>query len=98
MCSGIMGVIYGLIGKKIDIEHGIFGKKELIFFVICEAITNMAVWATLDILAYSEPANKVYLQGIISGVVNTVVTAVVGGILMKAYASTKTKEGSLKKD
>jgi energy-coupling factor transport system substrate-specific component len=102
VCSGIMGVIYGLIGKKIDIEHGIFGKKELIFFVICEAITNMAVWAilapTMDILVYSEPANKVYLQGIISGVVNTVVTAVVGGILMKAYASTKTKEGSLKKD
>lgn len=61
----------------------------------------MAVWGilapTLDILVYSEPANKVYLQGIISGVVNTVVTAVVGGILMKAYASTKTKEGSLKK-
>ena len=52
----------------------------------------------LDILIYSEPANKVFLQGLVGGLANIVTTAIVGTLLCVAYAAAKPKAGSLKKE
>ncbi|MBV7391209.1 MULTISPECIES: ECF-type riboflavin transporter substrate-binding protein [Enterococcus] len=102
ICSGVMGIIFGLAGRKIDLQHGVFGKKEMISFNIFQIIGNVAVWAVLapilDILIYSEPANKVFTQGIVSAILNALSVAIIGTIIMKAYAATQTKQGSLTKD
>ncbi len=98
--SGLLGVAFGFIGRSIPIDQGIFGKKEISKFVIGEAVANIVVWAIIapigDILIYSEPANKVFLQGIVAGLTNAIVTGIIGVILLKAYASTRVKKGSLK--
>lgn len=102
ICSGVMGLVFGLAGRKIDLQHGIFKVSEIIKFNIFQIIGNVAVWAllapTLDIIIYSEPANKVYTQGVVSAIANALSVAVIGTIIMKAYAATQTKQGSLTKD
>ncbi|MGK0552369.1 ECF-type riboflavin transporter substrate-binding protein [Enterococcus faecalis] len=102
ICSGIIGVIYGFAGSKIDLQHGIFTKKEVILFNIWQVVGNIVVWGviapTLDILIYSEPANKVYTQGVIATSLNIVAVGVIGTLLMIAYAATRTKKGSLTKE
>ena len=66
------------------------------------AVCNLLAWAViapvLDILMYAEPANKVFVQGLGSAAINAVATAVVGTLLLFAYAAAKPKKGSLKKE
>mgnify|MGYP004650005539 FL=1 len=45
-----------------------------------------------------EPWDKLLSQGLLAGVSNAVTTAIVGSLLCVAYASTKTKAGSLTKE
>lgn len=46
-----------------------------------------SVAPVLDILIYSEPVNKVFAQGAFAAVSNIISTAVVGTILLAAYAN-----------
>ena len=66
-----------------------------------QAFGNIVVWGliapSLDILIYSEPASKVFTQGVFATVSNIVAVGIIGTLLMKAYASTRTKKGSLSK-
>lgn len=102
VCSGLMGLALGWAGKKINLDSGIFTKKEMIHFNVLQIIFNAIIWIgiapTLDILIYAEPSNKVYTQGTFSFIVNSLTVAIVGTLLMKAYAATKTEKGSLSKD
>lgn len=102
ICSGVMGLIYGYAGRKIDLKSGIFAKKEIITFNLFQIIGNAVVWGllapALDVLIYAEPAKKVFTQGIVSGVLNMIAVAIIGTLLMKAYAATQVQAGSLKKD
>ena len=102
ICSGVMGLIYGYAGRKIDLKSGVFAKKEIITFNLFQIVGNAVVWGllapTLDILIYAEPASKVFTQGIVSGVLNMIAVAIIGTLLMKAYAATHEQAGSLKKD
>ena len=47
---------------------------------------------------YNEPLDKLFAQGLVSGISNAVTTAIVGSLLCVAYAATKTKAGSLTKE
>ena len=102
ICSGVMGLIYGYAGRKIDLKSGVFAKKEIITFNLYQIVGNALVWGllapALDVLIYAEPAKKVFTQGIVSGVLNMIAVAIIGTLLMKAYAATQVKAGSLKKD
>ena len=60
IASGILGVFFGLLTKRIPIE--------------------------------------VFTQGIVAGITNAIVTGIIGIILLKAYAQTKVKKGSLNKE
>ena len=51
-----------------------------------------------DILIYNEPANKVFVQGVVATISNGLTVAIAGTVLLLAYARTQTKSGSLKKD
>ena len=61
-------------------------------------IPKPAVAPALDILIYNEPLDKLFAQGLASGIANSVTTAIVGSLLCVAYAATKTKAGSLTKE
>jgi energy-coupling factor transport system substrate-specific component len=71
-----------------------------VIFNIVQIIINAVVWAgiapTLDILIYQEPADKVYLQGLVAGSLNAAVVLILGTLLILGYTKTRTKAGSLK--
>ena len=85
-----------------DLQHGEFTTNDMVRFNIFQAFGNIVVWGliapSLDILIYSEPASKVFTQGVFATVSNIVDVGIIGTLLMKAYASTRTKKGSLSKD
>ena len=102
ICSGIIGVIFGFAGRKIDLQHGEFTKKDVISFNIYQVLGNAVVWGliapSLDVLIYSEPAAKVFTQGAVAIATNAVSVGILGTLLMSAYAASRTKKGSLTKD
>jgi len=102
IASGVCGVIMGFGMKGVDFEDGKFGKSTIIRFVIVSAVAHIVSWAlvapVLDIVIYAEPANKVFLQGLVSGIANFVTTAVIGCLLCFAYVSAIPKKGSLKEE
>jgi energy-coupling factor transport system substrate-specific component len=94
-----MGLIVGIGWKKLRVNEGELGKKGIVIFNIYQVIANVVAWGivapTLDILIYAEPANKVYLQGLVAGISNIITVGALGTILLLAYSKTRTKKGSL---
>lgn len=104
IASGLSALITGFSYKKIApaVEEGKFGKKELLVFVLFTLIGHAVSWIVvapvLDVVIYGEAANLVFTQGAVAFVVDFITAAVVGSILLKAYASTKTGKGTLSKN
>ena len=102
LASAVVGVVVGLASKKIKLNEGEFGKKEIITFAIANIVANVIAWIVvapvLDILIYAEPVNKVFAQGAMAALVNTVTAIVIGALLAAAYAKTIAKKGSLDKE
>lgn len=100
--SSVTGFGYGLVGKSLNVNKGEFSLKDIVKFNLGQIITNIVAWALvapcLDILIYSEPANKVFTQGIVSAGLNSIAVAILGSILLTAYAKSKTADNSLSKD
>ncbi len=98
--SAIVGLIIGLMYKKLKVEDGEFKLKQIIIFNMTQIIANVVAWfivaPTLDIVIYAEPANKVYLQGAIGGTSNMITVAILGTLVLATYSKTKIKSGSLR--
>lgn len=102
IASAFFGCVMGFVVKFIKIDEGEFGKKEIIVFNIAQIISHLLAWVliapVLDIVMYAEPANKVFVQGLVSAGINIVATAIVGTILCFAYAKAIPKKGSLSEE
>ncbi len=102
IASGVFGILMGIACKKIDLTTGNFGGKEIARFNISQVICHIICWGgvapALDILIYQEPIEKLFAQGLVSGISNAVTTAIIGTLLCIAYAKAKPKAGSLKKE
>ena len=98
--SAFFGCGLGVFWKLYKIEEGGFKIKQIITFNLVQIIANAVVWGgiapTLDILIYQEPANKVYLQGLVAGSLNAAVVLILGTLLIIGYTKTIAKSGSLK--
>ena len=83
---------------KINLATGQFSKKGILYFIVAIIIGNIVCWGLiapiLDILIYSEPANKVFTQGVISTILNIVSVGIIGTLLIKAYASTQVQKAA----
>ena len=102
IASAVFGLLMGISTKALKLEEGEIGKNGLIKFNIIQLVSHIICWGgvapVLDILIYSEPLDKLFAQGLFSGISNSVTTAIVGSLLCVAYAATKTKAGSLTKE
>ena len=102
LTSAIVGLAGGFLMRGITLEEGNFTKLNAVRFAVGSIVIHLVCWIgiapTLDILIYQEPADKVYMQGIAAGVSNGIITAVIGTLLLFAYAKTRTKTGSLHAD
>lgn len=102
IASAVCGCLMGFGMKGVKIDDGEFGKNGIIRFVIVTIVAHLVSWAViapvLDILMYQEPANKVFVQGLVSASANIVTTIVVGVLLCIAYVSAIPKKDSLKEE
>lgn len=102
IASALFGLLMGLLGNRTRLAFGQFGWKGALNFNITQVIGHVAAWIViapiLDILIYSEPANKVFLQGAVSAASNIVTTAIIGTLLCFAWAKAIPDKGSLKKE
>ncbi|AEE15990.1 ECF-type riboflavin transporter substrate-binding protein [Treponema brennaborense] len=100
--SALVGVIVGLLTKRIQLSEGVFGKKGAVTYVLATLAAMIVCWIgvapVLDVIIYAEPANKVFAQGTMACIANFLTAAIVGGLLLLAYSKTIAKSGSLKKD
>lgn len=102
LASGLFGLLLGILGQKLRIEEGKFNGKDIAFFNIGQLVGVVLAWGLIapigDIVVYSEPANKVFTQGLVVGLANAVTVGVAGTALLAVYAKTRVKSGSLSKD
>ena len=102
IASACFGFLIGLVSKRISLSDGEFGKKDILRFNLFQLVSHVIAWGliapVLDIVIYAEPANKVFVQGLVGGISNIVTTAIVGTLLCVAYAAAKPKKGSLKEE
>jgi energy-coupling factor transport system substrate-specific component len=100
IADAVYGLVIGLFWRLYKIADGEFGIRQCAIFNVIQILANAIVWIgiapTLDILIYSEPAAKVYLQGIVAAGLNSAVIIILGSILAFGYTRTKIKAGSLK--
>ncbi|MDR3336906.1 MAG: ECF-type riboflavin transporter substrate-binding protein [Treponema sp.] len=100
IADALYGLLIGLFWKLFKIEDGEFGIKQAIIFNVIQILSNAVVWIgiapTLDILIYAEPADKVFLQGVVAASLNAGVVLILGTILAAGYSRTQVKAGSLK--
>lgn len=102
LATAVLGLIIGLYGMRLDLDNGVFTVKQMVGFNVVQIIANVISWLIIapvgDILIYSEPQNKVFLQGATATITNSLAILILGTILLKAYAATKVKKSSLRKD
>jgi len=100
--SAFFGFVMGFATRKLTLEDGQFSKHDAIGFNVAQVVVHLISWGciapVLDILIYKEPANLVFTQGLVGAGLNIAATAVVGTLLLFAYAAAKPKKGSLKKE
>ena len=86
----IVGVAIGIFAKRFAVEDGGFTVKNAVLFNVVQIIANAVAWIglapILDILIYSEPVNKVFAQGAVAFVLNIIIIAILGTILLVAYS------------
>lgn len=101
IASGVAGFVFGFAYKKTRVEEGEFGAKDIFTFNLIQVIGNLLAWLVvapvLDIVIYAEPVNLVFTQGIVAAAMNAITVAIIGTLLLIAYASTRTKKGSIRK-
>ena len=102
IASAFFGCVMGLVANKMKIDEGEFNTKDILIFNISQIVAHLLAWVViapvLDIVMYAEPANKVFLQGLVSAGINIVATAIIGTLLCFAYSKTIPKKGSLEQE
>lgn len=102
IADGLFGLLIGLAAKRLALTDGNLTTQKLVLFNVWQLVANAIAWAIVaplgDILIYSEPAKKVFLQGGVTTVVNFLSIAILGTILLVAFNKTQVKKGSLKKE
>ncbi|MDO5034412.1 MAG: ECF-type riboflavin transporter substrate-binding protein [Actinomycetaceae bacterium] len=99
VASAIAGLIMGFMMMKDRVQEDGLAKGGLVRFNVAVITAHVVAWIVaaplLDIVMYSEPANKVFTQGAVAGVANILTTAIIGSLIVVAYAKTRTSAGSL---
>jgi energy-coupling factor transport system substrate-specific component len=100
IADAAFGLLIGIFWRWYKIEEGEFGIKSALLFNVVQILANAIAWVgiapALDILIYAEPVDKVFLQGLVAGGLNSAVILVLGTALAVGYSKTRAKAGSLR--
>lgn len=98
VAEGWLALIAGLFVPVVGFLVGIIGHT------LTDATYGAPWWSWVliapigDILIYKQPANKVFLQGIVAAIVNILSVAIIGSILIVAYVKSRPKKSSLRSE
>lgn len=99
LASGVFGLLVGIALLRHKIHEGEFTVPTALRFNAAIIIANAAAWLLIaplgDVLIYAEPAAKVWAQGALAFVSNTITACVIGTLIVTVYARTRTRTGSL---
>ncbi|MFO9690103.1 ECF-type riboflavin transporter substrate-binding protein [Weissella confusa] len=102
IADAVFALVFGFAIKRLQLTNGDFTKRKAVLFNVWQLIGNIVAWSIVaplgDILIFSEPATKVFLQGFVATGVNFVSTLILGTIILAAYNKTQVKRGSLTKE
>ncbi|MDD9138070.1 ECF-type riboflavin transporter substrate-binding protein [Fructobacillus sp. CRL 2054] len=102
IADGCYAFIFALLVKRAHLLKGALNFWKVAWFNISQLIANLIAWLliapTLDIVIYAEPANKVYLQGGLSVIVNVISTGIIGTTLLSLYLKNKGQQTLLRKE
>ena len=100
--DAIFGVLVGLFAKKFAMQDGGFTGKNIVLFNVVQVVANAIAWIlcapVLDIVIYSEPANKVFLQGVWAFIGDVIICAIIGSLLGLGYSKIRGNASSLSKE
>ena len=99
--DAVVGAAIGFFAKKFAVKQGGFGSlKNIIIFNVVQIIVNAVAWIVvapvLDILIYSEPANKVFAQGVVAFLLNIIAIGILGSLFLVAYSKIEGGSSNLK--
>ena len=102
IATAVFALVLGVFVLRNGLHEGEFNGKTIARFSIGVIVGHLVAWLAvaplLDILIYSEPADKVFMQGAFAFAVNSVLTIIFGIVVLLAYAKSRTKTGSLEAD
>lgn len=100
LASSCIGLIIGMGHKFISLDD--LNKIQILKFNLFQIMANVISWLlvapTLDILIYSEPFNKAYVQGAFASISNIISVGIIGTSLLIIYSKSLIKKGSLSKE
>ena len=103
VASGVSALATGLASNKLapKIEGGVLGTKETAIFLLYTAVGQAVAWLFIapvfDVLIYKEPADLEFVQGLVAFILDFICAGVIGLVLLKAYAASRTGKGTLTK-
>lgn len=99
IASGVFGLLLGFLMLRNRVMEGEFAGKDIVRFVVGVVIAQVVAFLVVaplgDILIYSEPAGKVFAQGAVAALANSITASILGVIILSVYARTRTRTGSL---
>lgn len=102
LSSGVFGLVVGLLLLRNTVADGEFTGRTATRFALAVLLANAVAWLVVaplgDVVIYSEPANKVWTQGALAFVSNSLTAVVLGIIILSVYARTRTRTGSLSRE
>ncbi|MCR5775320.1 MAG: ECF-type riboflavin transporter substrate-binding protein [Lachnospiraceae bacterium] len=98
--EAVIGIAIGFFANRFAVREGGFTAKNIVMFNIVQIVANAIAWIgvapLLDILVYSEPANKVFAQGAFAFLGNILVIGILGTILLSVYSKISGRSSDLK--
>ena len=99
--EAVVGLCLGLFMKQFAVKEGGFAvARNIILFNVIQIIGNALAWIllapVLDILVYSEPANKVFSQGAVAFLLNIIIIGILGTLLLVGYSKIAVRSTGLK--
>jgi len=93
IASAFVGLLSGFLYKPGKVDEGEFDGMDIVRFIIGSLIVNVISWGIIKpvsaILLYSRPAYEVFIQGLIKGAGNFIITVIVGSLLIIGYSKTR---------
>ena len=91
IASAAFGGLLGVLSNVTKLDASSRDREMLVRFNLCQMAVHVVCWAgvapVLELLLYSESMDRIFEQGLTAALSNTVTTAIVGSILLAAYAA-----------